>query len=315
MSTNTSSLSNRASALFGAVMIHLICGFIALLGLTVLWAGLSALISGGQTLASALLVSGLGAVFAAVGLGFFYVTYVMAPAGAAREAAQASRHPGAPWMLRADWAARKIVDRSSLAVMIFLWIWTGGWWGISAFLWTVNNDKIIAALHESWGNVLLFALLPLSGLIGLVCAVNVTRTWWRFGNSTLNIDSLPGFLGDRFRGRVETCLARAPALPLEATMACEHRTWRRVRDSDGRWTKELRTVTVWSATYPIEPARLMRKKDGVIIPIDIPLPAGQPACALDEEGAGYQWSLSVCATEPTSPRFSAHFEVPVYGRR
>jgi hypothetical protein len=150
--TSTSSLSSRASALFGGVMIHLICGLVALMGLTVLWAGLSALLTGSQTLASALLVSVLGALFAAVGLGFFYVTYVMAPAGAAREAARAARHPSEPWMLRADWAARKMVDRSSLAVMIFLWIWTGGWWGISGFLWVVNNDKILAALQESWGN-------------------------------------------------------------------------------------------------------------------------------------------------------------------
>jgi hypothetical protein len=157
--------------------------------------------------------------------------------------------------------------------------------------------------------------LPLAGLIGLVCAVNVTRNWWRFGTSTLHIETLPGFLGDRFRGRVEARLARAAALPLEATIACEHLTWRRVRDSDGHWSKEWRTATVWSATHPIEPERLMRTKDGVVIPIDLPLPGNQPACALDEEGAGYQWSLSVHATEPTSPRFSAHFEVPVYGRR
>ena len=308
-------LSDRAVALFGTVMIHAICGLIALMGLVVLWAGVSALVASDQTVASAVLVSVLGAVFAAVGLGYFYITYVAAPAGAARDAAVMARNPNAPWMLRADWAARTVVDRSSLAVTIFLWIWTGGWWGISAFLWTVNNDKILAAVRESWGEAALLALIPLSGLIGLVCAVNVTRTWWRYGSTTLTIDSLPGFLGDRFRGRVKANFAGLPSLPLEAEIACERISWRHVRDSKGRMTKEQRIATVWSATHAIEPARLMRTKDGVVIPVDIPLPKDQPPCALDDEGAGIQWSLSVCATEPTSPRFSAHFLVPVYGRR
>jgi hypothetical protein len=308
-------LSDRAAALFGIVMIHTICGFIALMGLAVLWAGLSALIAGDQTVASALLVSVLGAAFAAVGLGYFYITYVVAPASAAREAAQAARHPHAPWMLRADWAARTVVDRSSLAVMIFLWIWSGGWWGVSAFLWTVNNDKILAAVRDSWGEAALLTLIPLSGLIGLVCAVNVTRTWWRYGSTTLTIDSLPGFLGDRFRGRVKAKFAGLPALPLEVEIAWERISWRHVRDSKGRMMKEQRIATVWSATHAISPARLMRTKDGVVIPVDIPLPKDQPPCALDDEGAGIQWSLSLRATEPTSPRFSAHFLVPVYGRR
>jgi hypothetical protein len=44
------------------------------------------------------------------------------------------------------------------------------------------------------------------------------------------------------------------------------------------------------------------------------LPPDQPACALDEDGAGIQWSLSVRAVEMTMPRFSAHFLIPVYAR-
>jgi hypothetical protein len=218
-------------------------------------------------------------------------------------------------MLRADWAARKVVDSSSLAVMIFLWIWTAGWCGISAVLWTVNGDKIIAALHESWLDTALTALIPLAGLIGLIGALKATRFWWCYGSSTLNINTLPGFLGDRFRGSVSARLATMPVQPLQAKIACERLTWKRVRDSDGHWTKEWRTTTVWSATHLIETARVMRTKDGVAIPIDIPLPVDQPACALDDDGAGFQWSLSLRAADRAGPRFSAQFLVPVYRRK
>ena len=304
----------RARILFGNVAINLVCGAAALMGLALLRAGLDALLTGDHSVASAVLVSMLGAVFAAVGLGFFYFTYVAAPRIAVREEAQAARHPGEPWMLRADWAARKIVDRSSFAAMAFLWIWTASWWGVTAFLWTVNYDKIIAAVSASWGDTVLAGLLPLAGLIGLLAAVGVTRTWLRYGAATLRIDTLPGFLGDHFRGSVAARFAALPKGPLEAEIACERVTWRRVRDSDSTFKREYRVATVWSQTHMIDPGRLMLSRDGVQIPVDVPLPIDQPGCALDEDGAGIQWRLHVRAHEDSGTQFTAQFEVPVYRR-
>ncbi len=306
--------SARASALFGAIMINTICAVVALTGLGLLYAGISELFAGDQTVVSAVLVSGLGAVFAGVGMGYFYIAYVAGPASTARAAAIMARNPNAPWMLRADWARRAVVDRSSLAVMIFLWVWTGGWCGASVLIWTVNRDKILAAIDASWTDAALTSLIPLAGVIGLIGALKVTRTWWRYGASTLLIDTLPGFLGECFRGSVKSRFAQVATRPLEVEIACERRTWRRVRDSDGHWTKEWYTVPVWSATHMVPSDRLQRTKDGVMIPIEVALPAGQPACALDAEGAGIIWSLSVHASEPTGPRYTARFEVPVYAR-
>ena len=201
-----------------------------------------------------MLVSGLGAVFAAVGIGFFYITYVAGPAGAVRDAAIMARNPNAPWMLRADWAARKVVDRSSLGVMIFLWIWASGWWGVSAFLWTVNRDKILAAIHNSWGDTVLVALLPLAGFIGVLAAVIVTRTWWRFGNSTLLIDTLPGFIGDSFRGRVKARFAQMPTQPSRWRSHAIGAPGGAYAESDGTFKKEYRIVT--------ESSRLTRSSPG-----------------------------------------------------
>ena len=65
----------------------------------------------------------------------------------------------------------------------------------------------------------------------------------------------------------------------------------------------------------------MRMKDVTTIPIDIPLPTDKPPFALDDEGAGIQWSLYVrtdyerIGTVATPvPRYSAQFLVPVYAR-
>jgi hypothetical protein len=193
-----------------------------------------------------------------------------------------------------------------------LWIWSGGWCGISTFLWFVNGDKIVAAVSESWGNAVLMALIPLAGAIGLFAAFGATLNWWRYGASTLRIDTLPGFLGDTFRGNVQAHLQSVQ--PIEAELACERRAWRWTTDSDGRRSKEWRTVTVWSETHAIEASRLMRTKTGVSIPIDVSLPDHQPPCALDDDGAGIQWTLQVRAHADSLPRFSAQFEIPVYAR-
>jgi len=312
--------ASRLADMFGAAVMHFFVGLATLMGVTVLVAGIGAFRRGDADLTATIFCVLLGAVFTGVGIGFYYMHYIAGPALTARQARIAAQHPGAPWMLNEDWAARRVVDRSSLAVAIFLWIWSGGWCGACAFLWSVNSDKIISAVRDSWGEAVLVVFLPLAGVIGLICAINATRTWWRYGTSILRIDTLPGYLGGSFRGSV---LVRMPsALALEAEIACERRTWHWSRDSKGRRTKEWSTETIWSEAYPIAADRLLRMKAGTTIPIDVPLPADKPACALDAEGAGIQWSLYVrtdyergTATPGVPlPSYSAQFLVPVFAR-
>jgi hypothetical protein len=311
--------SSRAADIFGAAVLHFFVGLATVMGITLLVAGIDTFRRGEADLVAVIFCVLLGAAFTAVGIGFYYLHYVAGPAKAARDARIAALHPGAPWMLRPDWAARLVVDRSSLAVAIFLWLWSAGWCGACAFIWSVNSDKIIAAARDNWGEAALGALFPIGGLIGVLCAVGATRTWWRYGTSELRIDTLPGFLGGSFRGSV---LVHMPAsFALEVEIACERRSWHWSRDSKGRRSKEWSTETIWSQTHPIAPDRLMRMKDVTTIPIDIPLPTDKPPFALDDEGAGIQWSLYVrtdyerIGTVATPvPRYSAQFLVPVYAR-
>jgi hypothetical protein len=156
----------RLADLFGALIMHFFVILATLTGVTSVVAGLGAYVRGEADLVGAIFCVVLGAVFSAIGPGFYYLTYVAAPVHAAREARRAALYPAQPWMLRDDWAARKVVDRSSLAVMIFLWIWSGGWCGACAFLWSVNSDKIIAAARDSWGEAVLIVFLHWPGSSG-----------------------------------------------------------------------------------------------------------------------------------------------------
>lgn len=302
----------RFATLLGAVLVHGMFGLAALMGLGVLTGGVRLLFSGEQPWPLALFICLMGAVFMTIGFGYFFVAYIKAPVWAAREARLKTLYPGQPWMLRSDWAARKVTD-SALGLMIFAWVWVAGWWGAIAFIGTVNRDKIVLALATSWGDIAVAAIFVLGGLIGLTFAWQATRSWWQFGRSTLRIDTLPGFLGETFRATVHTHYPGRPAQPMEAEIACEEVRWITGRDSKGRTTRRAKMTTLWSARQAIAPSRMLAAR-GLSVPIEVALPADQPPCALDEDGNGIQWRLHLRTHKDTTPAFGCSFDVPVYAR-
>jgi hypothetical protein len=296
------------------------------LGIAAQFGVMAAYRRGDMHIAGAILVFAFGVVLAGVGLWHLYERFVLTPRRQARLAKIEALHPGAPWMLNDAWAERKVVDRSGSAAAIFLWIWSAGWWGACALIWSVNHNKIIDAVSSSWGDAFVCLLLVSCGLIGLWCAIVMTIKWWRHGASTLNIDTLPAYLGNRFRG---TVTARVPAsMPLEGEVVCERVTVIWVRTPKNGRRKELAAQPLWSHTWALERDRMTRTKDGeVIIPIDVALPDDKPAFDLDDEGGGIQWKLSIRTDyEKAKPslskmdgqtgidRYASEFLIPVYAR-
>ncbi len=300
------SLPGRMAGVFWSGVVHLFIGLIGLMGLIAVWSSAGMLLRG-EEIAGAVVALLMGLVCSAVAVGFVYFAYVAGPAKTAREAQMTARHPGQPWMLRADWAARTMTD-SSLATMIFLWVWVVGWWSAILFIWSVNRDKILAAAAASWWQGALGLIFPVGGLIGLTVAWQTTRSWWRYGRSTLRIDTLPGHLGDTFRGTIEANLGARPLQALQAEVACEEVSWRTGRDAKGNTTRERVVKPIWSQTTAIEPARILIAGARASIPVSVALPAGQPPCRLDDTGAGIQWRLQVRASEQSLQAFACAFE-------
>ena len=317
----------------GVLVVYGLFAMTGLMGLLTLWAGLRLLVTGEQHWGVALVVAAAGCAFTAIGVGFFYYQFVQAPAQRARRRMLEARHPGQPWMLRRDWAARRVTD-STLGPMVFMWIWVSGWWGAILFIWTMNRDKILAAAAASWWEAALGLVFVGAGLIGLLLAVHMTRAWWRFGRSTLRIDTLPGRLGQTFRGTLEANFRDRPAA-LEAEIVCEYQRWV-THYSGGKRQRERRTERVWSAVHPLDTSRMMLgdAQTAATLPISVPLPADQPPCGLDDNDEGIVWRLNVREVGDASsrdataarddavtvgemgkrgPAYSATFEVPVLG--
>jgi len=154
------------------------------------------------------------------------------------------------------------------------------------------------------------------------------RNWRRYGSPALHIDSLPGYLGDRFTGSVHMRLPESAGV--EAVVACERRTYRWVPMMKGGQKKEWSTETLWSAAHPVGLDRIRRTAEGDVVVIDVPLPADQPATITDAEDVGIRWSLylrtphelsgaaaavgTVAPEAEPPPPSAAQFVIPVFAR-
>ena len=249
--------------------------------------------------------------------------------GATAAAVRPSPTPGAPpWMQRPDWASRVVVDRTSFRTAAFLSAFCVAWCAACVFIFIVNHDRSAAGGGTTWGDIFFVVIFPLSAVAAIAYTIAALRAWRRYGNPALYIDTLPGYLGDRFRGSVTLRLPDR-AGP-EAIIACERRTYRWVPMVKGGRKKEWTTETLWSAAHPIGSDRIMLTDVGASVPVDVPLPADQPGTIADAEEVGIRWCLylrtaherkrttgAVGTIEPESelpPCYAAQFVVPVFAR-
>lgn len=304
------------SNLLGLIFVHLLFGIMGFMGVGATMGAVNLLRMGELPAGVAALLVLVGLALIAVCVGFFYHLYVSGPAQKARRDEAIKRFPDQPWMLRPDWASRRITDRASLGVSIFMWIWCAGWWGAIALIWSLNSDKIIAASKVSYGETALAMMFPICGLIGVAVATKMTLHWWRYGNSTLRIDTLPAYLGDHFRGAVAAKLPKRPASPFIVQLVCEEVVWLK-RSRGGRTSRERTTNVLHDASFEVAANRVLWSKTGATtIPIDVALPAQKPASDLDDEGNGIVWTLCVRTTDKVDKGlgYSSQFEIPVFGR-
>ncbi|MDH4982083.1 hypothetical protein [Hyphomicrobium sp. D-2] len=259
----------------------------------------------------------VGSIFAVVIGAVWYLLFVIEPRREAYAARMVALHPGAPWMQNEMWAKRIVTDRANLGLTIFLWVWSIGWCGGLWLIWNANGHRILASARDSWVETLIFPLFPIAGVLGILAAIGATRIWFRDGPSTLRIDTLPGYMGETFRGVVTVRMPEP--VPLEIEAACERLSYRTSIDGKGRRRKIWKTTTVWSHTARIAAGDLMPVLKGVVsIPIEVPLPRRYMPSGLGADGAGVQWMLYVRdvrrADVDGSRHYAAQFSIPVFER-
>lgn len=313
---NSRSLAARAryiAAVVFALFVHAIFAGLAIAGGLIVHAVARDWRAGLTGTGEALFVGAFGALLAVIGLGFFYVAYVGAPRFLARFERNRAKYRDRPWLADRRWRARRVVHSTRYTAW-FMWFWCAAWWGIVGFIWSVNRDLIIADLKGPWSAAIPASLPFVAGIIGLLVAVSVTWRRWRHGDAVLLIDTLPGYLGERFRGRIEAGLKERPNEPVTLTLMCGSLERERVSTSQGTETR-LVTHEIWSTDTEVSPAGTTFGRGRVSVPVDFDLPEDLPESGHILDDPQIVWTVEVHPGSVLDRGLRSNFQVPVFARR
>lgn len=207
-----------------------------------------------------------------------------------------ARNPEQPWMWKAEWVDRRLRDQSRAG--------TGILWGF-ALLWNAISSPVLIFIPQeiAKGNHIAYIgfLFPLVGLGLIVAAMRLTLRALRFRPSTLILDTVPAPIGGVLRGNVEVPHAFSNVSAILVRLIAMS------RERNGKSTVD-RIIT--QEERELEPSVIRQRPDGVVIPIEIAVPAdGEPTNG--EGGRQIYWRLSVDAEVPGID-YSATFDVPVF---
>lgn len=271
-------------------------------------------LAGTRAAGEAAFVGLFGLLLLVIGAGFFFVLYAGAPRWSRKYRAVRRRYRDRPWMVRRQWRARRIVH-STKHTAWFMWFWCLAWWGILGFLYAHNHELIHADLKGPWSDAIPAALPFVAGIAGLLVAAGLTWQRLRYGDAVLLVDTLPGFLGDRFRSRIEAYARSRPNEPVRLSLLCGSMRRERRPGTSGRMETIFVTDELWSAEKQLQPAEVLFASGRARIPVDLELPADLPESGdyLDEPQT--VWKLKLVPGSVLDRSLACEFEIPVFARR
>ena len=196
-----------------------------------------------------------------------------------------------------------------------MWFWCVLWWGILGLLWSVNKDLILADLRGSWEQAIPTSLPFVAGIIGLLVAISLTWRRRRYGDAVLVIDTLPGYLGERFRGRVEARLKEPPQEPIALSLICGSLRSEQVRSGRGGYETRFVTDELWAERKRLNPSQTLFGRGRVTIPVDFDLPTDLPESGHILDDPQIVWTLEVAPGTVLDRPLESEFQVPVFARR
>lgn len=247
---------------------------------------------------------GFGLLFAGVGvaiaLGALVGARKLAAARRLREA-----NPGEPWRWREDWAAG-LIRHSARGSVIGPWLFALFWNAISMPAAFLGLPKLWR--EGNWAGLLLL-LFPLVGVLLLAWAIHSTLRALRFGDSELQLETVPAPVGGILSGSVSVRGDWAQRHGAILRLLCV----RRVTTGSGKQRSTRETVLA-ELQETLPPGGASGGPRGEFLPIRLALPSeGEPT---DQEDVNNQvlWKLEVRSPDIPGVDFFATFELPVFGR-
>ncbi len=268
-----------------------------------LWAGVMALRALGRPTFDGQTFS-LQAIFAITfcGVGAGLVWWGRYSAGKAREIAHLkAAHPESPWMWKPEWAGGRIVG-STKATMVFTWVFAIFWNLVSAPLLFVVPREVLEKQNYLG---LIGLLFPVVGVGLLYWAARATARWKKFGSSVFEMAAVPGLVGGRLGGTIQTNFVAAPQEGFNLKLTSLRR--RRGRGKNSSTTERI----LWQEEQTIPRERLRTAYRGTSIPVEFRIPY---ECDETNETNYYDqviWRLEAVA-EVSGIDYKTQFEAPVF---
>jgi hypothetical protein len=241
-----------------------------------------------------------GLVFGGVGFGLLFGARYGGKKLAAEEKLRA-RHPDEPWRWRADWASGRIAGSTHTAAYVAIGF---------AVLWNlVSLPAAVFVPHEIASGNQIAAIALLFPLIGVGLAAWAIRAWLRlkrFKVATLTLARTPAVLGGRLRGSIRVEAEVPVTADFRLELSCSEE-----RVSGSGKNRERSERLVWQKEWRVPRHQCQVSSMLTSIPVDVLLPADQPATTMGDDTPKFSWRLDVTGECP-GPDFWSRFELPVF---
>jgi len=210
-----------------------------------------------------------------------------------------ARAPGKPWLWRDDWAQGFTKpDWQSEAA-------TRGIAGVVVVL--ISGVSMAGAIihpprHLSYLDLVVLAL-PLGGLVLIGQSILIWLRQRKFRQIRLIFSSLPGVIGGRLQGRMESALSFPAGSGVHMTLSCVRSVVSNSGSSHSRWES-----VVWQAKRAVVPYAGSPASD---VPVDFTIPYNTPETDGSNPNNEVFWRLTASAALPGLD-FRARFRVPVF---
>ena len=211
----------------------------------------------------------------------------------------ASQNPDKPWLWRDDWAQGYAKpDWRSTAVT----------WGAMGVLFSLVSAPGVLAIPKNWHTshryeTLVVLLFPLAGLYLLTQSAIATLRDAKFRRMRLKLSTLPGVIGGRVEGNLETAFLFPPGTQVKLTLSCVRSYVSGSGDSRSHWETALWQDTQLATAYVGGP--------GSSIPVGFTTPSDARETDARNPSDEIFWKLSATAAL-AGVDFRATFRIPVF---
>jgi hypothetical protein len=240
----------------------------------------------------------LSLTFLILGLGVVaYGRSTRKAAGTAK--ALTAQNPEKPWLWRDDWAQGYARPE---------WRSTAMTWGAAGVVFLLLSVPGVVAIPKTWNTTHRWEapvalVFPLAGLYLLSHSAIAALRESKFRQMRLKLSTLPGVIGGRVEGNLETTFVFPPGTQMTLTLSCVRSYVSGSGDSHSHWETALWQDTQFATVYVGGP--------GSSIPVAFTAPYDARETDARNPSDEIFWKLRATATLPRLD-FRAAFRVPVF---